>query len=154
MMTASATSADSSRWVGVGYSEASDARAAGDEAAGAALHEADARLLVVFCSDSYDLEALLGAINECSGGVPLIGCSTAGQIGPTDPGDASVVVTAFGGSGFSVSTAVAQGASGRLREAGADAAACIDALESRPHRVLMLLSDALGGDQQEVIRGA
>jgi hypothetical protein len=153
-MSSPSTSSDSSRWVGVGYSEAPDAGAAGDEAAGAALREADPRLLVVFCSDSYDLEALLGAINERSGGVPLIGCSTAGQIGPSGPGDASVVVTAIGGSGFSVSTAVAQGASVRLREAGAEVAACIDALESRPHRVLMLLSDALGGDQQEVIRGA
>ena len=144
----------SPRWVGVGYSDLTDGRAAGDAAATTALREQDARLLVVFCSDSYDLESLLGAINERSGGVPLIGCSTAGQIGPDGPGDASVVVTALGGSGFSVATAFSPRASGRLREAGAEVGACINALESRPHRVLMLLSDALGGDQQEVIRGA
>jgi hypothetical protein len=147
-------SSEQSRWVGVGYSDLPDARQAGEAAATAALREQDPRLLVVFCSDSYDLEALLAAINERSGGVPLIGCSTAGQIGPSGPGDASVVVTALGGHGFSVSTAVAKGASGRLREAGAEVGACIDVLESRPHRVLLLLSDALGGDQQEVIRGA
>ncbi|HEY7454918.1 MAG TPA: FIST N-terminal domain-containing protein [Thermoleophilaceae bacterium] len=142
------------RWVGVGYSDLSEARAAGEAAAAAALRGDDAKLLAVFCSDSYDLEALLAGINERSGDVPLIGCSTAGQIGPDGPGDASVVVTALGGAGFSVATAVAQNASGRLREAGAEVGACVDALESRPHRVLLMLSDALGGDQQEVIRGS
>jgi hypothetical protein len=140
--------------VGVGYSDHHDPQAAGATAAAAALRDADPKLLVVFCSDSFDLEPLLASINERSGGVPLIGCSTAGQIGPSGPGDASVVVTAFGGSGFSVSTMAATGASERLREAGAEVAACVQALEARPHQVLMLLSDALGGDQQEVIRGA
>jgi len=148
------TLTDTSRWLGVGYSDDPDPKAAGTAAADTALREADPKLLMVFCSDSYDLEALLAAINERSGGVPLIGCSTAGQIGPSGPGDASVVITALGGSGFSVSTAVATGVSSRLRESGAEVAACIQALDSRPHQVLMLLSDALGGDQQEVIRGA
>ena len=140
--------------MGVGYSDDHDSKAAGAAAADAALREADPKLLVVFCSDSYDLESLLAGINERSAGAPLIGCSTAGQIAPSGPGDSSVVVTALGGSGFSVSTAVAPGASDRLRDAGAEVAACIQALESRPHQVLMMLSDALGGDQQEVIRGA
>lgn len=140
--------------MGVGYSDDHDPKAAGAAAADAALRQEDAKLLVVFCSDSYDLESLLAAINERSGGAPLIGCSTAGQIGPSGPGDASVVVTALGGSGFSISTAVAPGVSERLREAGAEVAACIQAVDSRPHQVLMMLSDALGGDQQEVIRGA
>jgi hypothetical protein len=140
--------------VGVGYSDDHDSKAAGAAAADAALREADPKLLVVFCSDSYDLESLLAGINERSAGAPLIGCSTAGQVGPSGPGDSSVVVTALGGSGFSVSTVVAPGASDRIRDAGAEVAACIQALESRPHQVLMMLSDALGGDQQEVIRGA
>ena len=148
------TASDSSRWVGVGYSDDQDSKAAGSAAAEAALREADPALVLVFCSDSYDLESLLAAINARSGGAPLIGCSTAGQIGPNGPGDSSVVVTALGGSGFSVSTTLATGASDRLREAGAEVAGCIEALDSRPHQVLMLLSDALGGDQQEVIRGA
>ena len=144
----------SARWVGVGYSNDPDPRAAGAAATDTALSGEAAKLLVVFCSDSYDLPALLDAINERSGGVPLIGCSTAGQIGPHGPGDASVVVSALGGEGFSVSTAAARGASARLREAGAEVAACIAALDDRPHRVMLVLSDALGGDQQEVIRGA
>jgi hypothetical protein len=142
------------RWLGVGYSAAGDARTAGAAAADQALRHSDPKLLIVFCSDSYDLEALLVGINDRSGGAPLIGCSTAGQIARDGHGDASVVVTALGGDGFSVRTASAEIASERLREAGAEAAACAADDADRPHRVLMLLSDALGGDQQEVIRGA
>jgi hypothetical protein len=142
------------RWVAVGRSSEADARRAGCEAALGALSQGGAKLLIVFCSDRYDIPALLAGIRERVGGVPLIGCSTAGEIATGGPADASVVVTAFGGEGFSVSTAAAPRASGRLREAGAEAASCIEAVGDRPHRVLMMLTDGLAGDQQEIVRGA
>jgi len=78
----------------VGRSAARDARAAGEEAAGQALEQDKASLVVVFCSDAHDLELLIRTISERSGGAPLIGCSTAGEIGASGPEDASVVVTA------------------------------------------------------------
>jgi hypothetical protein len=143
-----------SRWFAVGQSTAADAHEAGSEAAGRALEQEDARLLVVFCSDTYDFEPLLGAINEQSGGTPLIGCSTAGEIATSGATDASVVVVALGGDGFSISTAAAGGASRDLRGAGADVAGCTAYVEDRPHRILMLLTDGLAGDQQEIVRGA
>ncbi|MDX6649585.1 MAG: hypothetical protein QOI91_1273 [Solirubrobacteraceae bacterium] len=143
-----------SRWVSVGQSADPDARAAGTAAADLALAREDAKLLVVFCSDAYDLEALLGAINERSGGVPLIGCSTAGEIATAGPGDSGVVVTALGGEGFAASTAAAAGASLRLREAGAEVAGAVCELDGHPHHVMMLLTDGLAGDQQEIVRGA
>jgi hypothetical protein len=149
------TSADGRRWVGLGRSNATNGRSAGLEAAGQALAAGtDPRLLTVFSSVTYDLRELLAGIAEVAGGVPLIGCSTAGEIATGGPGDASVVVMALGGDGFSVCTAAASGASDRLREAGAHVAACLDGVEERPHRVLMLLTDGLSGDQQEVVRGA
>src|SRR5690348_15153787 len=92
------------RWVGVGHSTDSDAHAAGSAAAREALEGDDAKLLVVFCSDSYDLERLLAGIAEHAGDTPLIGCSTAGEIAPGGPATSSVVVTAFGGPGFSACT--------------------------------------------------
>jgi hypothetical protein len=143
-----------SRWLSVGQSADPDARTAGAAAADLALPRDDAKLLVVFCSDAYDLEALLGAINERSGGVPLIGCSTAGEIATSGPGDAGVVVTALGGDGFAASTAAATGASQRLREAGAEVASAVGELDGHPHHVMMLLTDGLAGDQQEIVRGA
>lgn len=144
----------SSRWLAVGQSSDHDAARAGAAAAAAALVADDARLLVVFCSHSYDLDALLGAINGRSGGVPLIGCSTAGEIATDGPGDAGVVVTALGGPGFNVSTMSAENASADLRAAGADVGRCALALNGDQHRVLMLLTDGLAGDQQEIVRGA
>jgi hypothetical protein len=41
-----------------------------------------------------------------------------------------------------------------LRLAGETAAACMDGVEDREHRALILLSDGLAGNQQEIVRGA
>jgi hypothetical protein len=142
------------RWVGVGQSSAADAGTAGRDATARALLGRDAKLMIVFCSDSYDLHALLAGINERSGGTPLIGCSTAGEIATSGPHDASVVVIALGGAGFEVRTASAERASSRLREAGAEVAVCQLALNGAPHKVLLMLTDGLAGDQQEIVRGA
>jgi hypothetical protein len=84
----------------------------------------------------------------------LLGCTTSGEIATSGPGDAGVVVTAFGGEGFSVATGAATGASRDLRGAGAAAARCMTSVEDRPFRVMLLLTDALAGDQQEIVRGA
>ncbi|MDA0167796.1 FIST C-terminal domain-containing protein [Solirubrobacter taibaiensis] len=141
------------RWVGVGRSAETDSATAGAEACSAALEgRADARLLIVFASPAHDLEALLAGI--APGDVPLVGCSTAGEIATGGPGDRGVVVLALGGPGFAVCTAVATGASERLREAGGEVARCLDTVEPRPHRTLLLLSDGLAGNQQEIVRGA
>jgi hypothetical protein len=140
------------RWLGVGQAEGTDPEA-GARAADRALVHADAKLLIVFCSGSLDLPVVLRQINDRAGGVPLIGCSTAGEIAPHSSGDGSVVVTALGGGGFSIGTAAAGLASGGLRAAGAQAAACLSGIEDRPYRVLLLLTDGLAGDQQEILRG-
>ena len=141
------------RWLNVGRSNTPDAGAAGSEAAASALAGEDPRLLVVFCGEQYPLEELLAGIREHSGDVPLIGCSTAGEIATDGPGDDGVVVVALGGA-FRVETAVATGASKGLRDAGAEAAACTRAIADSPHRVVMLLTDGLAGDQAEIVRGA
>src|SRR5881397_2830162 len=78
---------------------------AGARAADQALVHDDAKLLVVFCSPSHDLPILVRGINTRSGGVPLVGCTTAGGIGASGPREASVVVTALGGDGFEIETA-------------------------------------------------
>jgi hypothetical protein len=138
----------------VGHSNDPDPRAAGRAAVERAIQGPDPKLLIVFCSTSYDLPELLNAIAEGGQGAALIGCSTAGEIAASEVGDANVVVTALGGPGFSVATAASSNASSRLREAGAEAAACLAHTDARPHRVLMLLTDGLAGDQQEIVRGA
>src|SRR5690349_11222519 len=104
------------RWVGVGVSaDANPFRAGAEARAAAVAGRADLRALIVFTSATLDLESVLDGI--APGEVPLIGCSTAGEIGTTGPSDRSVVVMALGGEGFVVSSAAATGLSGRLREA-------------------------------------
>lgn len=142
-------------WFGVGRSIDPDPGRAGRRAARDAISGDDPRLLIVFCSDRYDLDALASSLCDIAGDdVPVIGCSTAGEIATSGPGDAGVVVVAFGGEGFAASAACARDASRRLRAAGAEVASAVEDVSSYPHRVLLLLSDGLAGDQMEVVRGA
>jgi hypothetical protein len=144
----------------VGRSAEPDGAVAGAEAARRALAGDDARLLIVFCSDVYDHVELLRAVRAEAPGVPVVGCSTAGEIavaGDTaTAGDSTVVVTALGGSGFSVATRHARAEEGEtgLRDASFEAAGCLADVDRREHSVLLVLSDGLAGDQEEVVRGA
>ena len=141
-----------SRWFGVGTADVSSVDAGGSAADQALLHD-DPKLVVVFSSESIDLERALRAIRTRTE-APLIGCTTAGEISTTGPRDASIVVSVFGGDGFAVETSVAEGASRDLRAAGATAARCVPRSDGHPYRVLLLLTDGLAGDQQEILRGA
>lgn len=141
-------------WATTGRSSDPDARTAGAAAAREALAGRDAKLAVVFCSDAYDIPALSEAIAQECGDAEVIGCSTAGEIATSGPGDEGVIVMALGGDGLSVATAAHQVADGGLREAGASAARCLFDVEDRAHKILLLLTDGLSGDQQEIVRGA
>ncbi|HUY64146.1 MAG TPA: FIST N-terminal domain-containing protein [Acidimicrobiales bacterium] len=142
-----------SRWVGVGSASLPDAKAAGAAATEDALRSPDPRLLLVFSSESYDPKALLEGIEAVAPEVELIGCTTAGEIAGSGPGDAGVVVLALGGDGFSVATSASAVHDG-LRSAGAAVASCASKVSDSPHRALLLLTDGLAGDQQEIVRGA
>ena len=142
------------RWLSVGNSDNPDSRRAGAEAATAALTGADPKLMVVFCTTRYDPADVLAAINETSGGVPLIGCSMAGGFTAAGAEPEQVLVTVFGGPGFTVSTAVAAGVSTRHRDAGAETAGCVADLVDPQHAVLLMLTDGLAGHQEEIIGGA
>lgn len=144
------------RWFATGSSTSGDARTAGAESTRAALVGTDAALLVVLATSAHDPDELLAGVAEVAGDVPVIGCTTAGEISSGGPTDGGVVVAALGGPGFTVATAagVADGAS--LRDAAALVAsnAPLPSDGRRGHEVLVLLSDGLCGDQQEVVRGA
>lgn len=147
---------DGRRWMGVGHSSHPEGRQAGAEATAVALHRPDAKLLIVFASVLYDLPAVLAGANDISGGIPLIGCTTHGEISPWGTQDGSVVVAAVGGDGFSVTTAAQAHVSGRQREAGVELATAATAAgdEPRPYQVLIMLTDGLTRDQETILRGA
>lgn len=146
-------SVDRRRWMGVGRSAVGDSRVAAVAAAQAAVRGDEPKLLIAFSAISRDAESVLAGLREAAPGVPVLGCTTHGEIAPGGPTDGTVTVAAIGGPGFSVSTAVAENVSGRQREAGAEVAACAAEVAHLPHRVLMLLTDGFVRDQESILRG-
>jgi hypothetical protein len=77
-----------------GQSLASDPRQAVRE-----LHQAiaqpDMALIIFFCSSHYDLDLFAAAINESFAGTTVIGCTTAGEMGPAGYGEGGVVGLSF-----------------------------------------------------------
>jgi hypothetical protein len=149
------TTSTPNRWVGSGSSPSTDSTTAGRDACRQAVAgRADPALLVVFASDAHDMKALVGAVRAAAPDVPLIGCSTAGEIATGGVADSSVVVMALGGSGFEISTASADVKELGLRDAGGRVAAAAVDVAASPYKVLLVLSDGLAGDQEEIVRGA
>nr|WP_042196985.1 FIST N-terminal domain-containing protein [Kibdelosporangium sp. MJ126-NF4]CEL22671.1 hypothetical protein [Kibdelosporangium sp. MJ126-NF4]CTQ89812.1 hypothetical protein [Kibdelosporangium sp. MJ126-NF4] len=142
------------RWMGVARSTDGVSRAAAAQAARAALTGADPKIVIAYFAISHDPADVLAGVRDVVPGVPLIGCSTHGEIAPGGPTDGTVVVTAIGGPGIDVTTSVAESVSGRQREAGAQVAGCVArAREDLPHRVLLILTDGRIRDQEAVLRG-
>ncbi len=142
------------RWMGVGRSAAPDSRLAAAAATRVAITGPDAKLLLAFSAITHDPAQIQEGIAEVAPGIPVLGCTTHGEIGPGGPRDGSVIVAAIGGTGFAVRTAVAQQVSGRQREAGVEVAQRAGGLgDDRPYRVLLLLTDGLLRDQENILRG-
>src|SRR5256714_8772758 len=141
------------RWMGVGRSAGADSRAAAALAARSAIVGPGAKLLLVFAAITHDLAAVQEGIAGVAGGVPVIGCTTHGEIAPGGPSDGSVTVAAIGGPGFSIGTAVAEHVAGRQREAGAEVTVRAAEGVEGPYQVLVLLTDGLVRDQESILRG-
>lgn len=143
-----------SRWVGVGRSAGPDATLAAEQAVGDAVQGRSAKLVVLFASEALDLQALVARAYQLADGAPLVGCSTAGEIASGGPSDGGVVALAFGGDGFTIGVRCTTGLGDSPREAGAEAASVLSEVAGASFHILMLLTDGLAGDQQEVVRGA
>ncbi|MBI1905466.1 MAG: FIST C-terminal domain-containing protein [Rhodocyclales bacterium] len=61
----------------------------------AGVQQPDMELVVFFCSSMYDLEALADEMNRLFTGVQVIGCTTAGEIGPAGYRDHSIAGVSF-----------------------------------------------------------
>ncbi|HYN92679.1 MAG TPA: FIST N-terminal domain-containing protein, partial [Pilimelia sp.] len=109
------------RWLGVGHSAERDSYQAGREAARHSLRGSDPALLIVFASNVPDPAAMLAGIDEVYPDVPLIGCSSELLVTVDSAAVHGVVVTALGGSGFTVATGTGSCA-GAAQRAGGEAA--------------------------------
>jgi hypothetical protein len=139
--------------MGVGRGIGPDAYRAAATAAREAVVGAQAQLLIVFAAVTHEPAAIVAALRDVAPGVPVIGCSTGGEISPAGSVDGSVTVAALGGPGFAVSTAAARQAGTRQRQAGAEVATCAERVADLPHRVLVLLTDGMMPNQETVLRG-
>jgi hypothetical protein len=73
----------------------------------AGVAQPDATLVVFFCSPTYDRDVLAAELSRSFRGVEVVGCTTAGEIGPAGCRDHSI-------SGVSFSAAACRAATGRL----------------------------------------
>jgi hypothetical protein len=141
------------RWMYVGRSADRDATVAARAALTAATGDLQPKLLIVFAAASYDLDEVARTLRDGAPDAAIAGCVTGGEISAHGAGDNSLVVIALGGDGFAVSTAAIRVA-GSLRDAAADAAACVGDVADREHIALILFTDGVSGDPREVVRGA
>ena len=147
--------------VGIGASEHSDGHEAGAAAARTACAALAGRrpdLVLVFASVRYDLAAVLSGINGVTGGAPLAGASSSGHLhaGTLTPPGAGVAVLALAGGAYRVGVASVAGVGANSFHAGrtlARAARTAAGTDRLPYEVLLVLSDGLTGDQQELLNG-
>ncbi|WP_341319235.1 nitric oxide-sensing protein NosP [Paraburkholderia sp. IMGN_8] len=70
----------------------------------AALEASDGALVLFFCSSHFDLESLADEIGHCFDGTEVVGCTTAGEIGPAGYLDHSLVAVALPRASFTAVT--------------------------------------------------
>ncbi len=61
-------------------------------------------LCLFFCSPNYDLDLLEKELSRCFGDIPLVGCTTAGEITPLGYQEGSITAVAFPKSHFKIVT--------------------------------------------------
>lgn len=91
----------SQRSIRYAQSAASDARQAVREFHSRVLQE-DISGVVFFCSSFYDLRELAEEVNHCFSGIPVFGCTTAGEIGPNGYCSHSLTGASFPAELFSI----------------------------------------------------
>lgn len=138
------------RWMATGQATAgADARAAGAEAARAALADREPALVVVQSASHLDHAAVLAGVRSVTGAAPLLGGSSTAAFGAQGPGS-DVVVTALGGPGLRAGTAASDAPDARAR--GAEVVRALAHVRGR-HRLVLLVPDGLDYSQDQLVRG-
>jgi hypothetical protein len=107
--------------------------------------------MLIFCSSRYPLSALAEAINDCSEGLTVIGCTSSGEITAEGTAEGTITAIGFPASHFTLTAArfddldsfeesVAQGV---VRELVGNAAEAARGLGARVHRAAIFLVDGL-----------
>lgn len=143
---------------GIGFSTKSDAVGAGKEAAEMAREHLPvmypARLAIVFGSSWFDQALLVQSIHATIGPVPIIGCSTAGEMISESPLSHSCVVLILGSEAKIAGIGCGQLADSNPRFAGQQAAhSAAQSMKGQSRSGFLTFSDGLIDCHSDVIRG-
>lgn len=94
-----------------GQSQAKEARQAAQEFY-AAVAQPEMALALFFCSSRYDLDALADELKQLFQEVPLVGCTTVGEVGPAGIVDGSLTGVSFSAREFTAVTGRLENLSG------------------------------------------
>jgi hypothetical protein len=146
---------------GVGTGSGVDSRLAAETAVDEAFRPLEGRepdLVLVYASVRYDLPAVLKTVSAAAGSAVIAGATTSGQFEGgrlIEPGD-GIAVLALAGGGYRFGVGHATGVQSDATRAGrALARAALDAAGPvrSPHEAVLVFSDGLAGDQQELLNG-
>lgn len=136
-----------------GQSCAPEARAAVAEFH-AQVTQPDMAAVLFFCSSAYDLDALADEFNRRFPGVPVVGCTTAGEIGPAGYREHSLSGVSFSASAFAAEIGLVSGLSHFDMATGRTMAEALqqslEARQPRGHQFAMLLIDGLSMREEPV----
>lgn len=146
---------------GIGGSEIAESRAAGREAASAAvsdLGDVSPALVIVYTSIRYDLRELLAGIREITGDTPLVGATSCGHFfdGRLVNAGEGVAVLVLSRGDYAFGVASVANVTGRGVEAGRELAESAKAAvgdHRLGHAAVLLLADGLQPEQQTLING-
>ena len=144
--------------VRTGQSSSTDTRIAVAELY-SAVEQQDMDLVLFFCSRQYDLAALADEVNRRFAGVHVVGCTTAGEIGPAGCLDNSISGVSFSAAAFdTVSATLTDLRRSSARDAAALTQDLLQRLEQRKpdasdeNTFALLLIDGLTGREEPVTR--
>ena len=144
--------------VGVGKSKELDSFAAGALAAHKAVDQlgsSDAGIGFCFASSRFDHTQLIRGIKSVLPNVPLVGCTTAGEITSDGPDKKSVTVLLIQSDSLHTAIGLGKNISKDSRKAGQEVAheTLVKTRQGLPRHAFMMLSDGLNGNGVEIIRG-
>ena len=117
----------------------------------AQIDQAEIAFILLFCSVRYDLDALSRGISGAFPSISVIGCTTAGELGPLGHTSGGLVAASFPSTEFTLASATVTDAQARdghaMRAIFADAKSRMGAL---PNRFAVLFVDGLSGMEEHI----
>jgi hypothetical protein len=140
---------------GIGLSNNLNPSKAGAEACRQAVSQAGGRadLVIVFSTVAYEQEKVLIGVRSFSKKIPLVGCSTSGEITTKGPVSKNVAVMALNSDAIEFSIGVGKGTDKNSYEAGVMAAKKAKEKTKRDFSLFMMLLDGLAENGAAAVRG-